>query len=353
MKESSRTLALLPPWLLLVAGAVVPAAPAHTQERYRATRTENFRAEPDPNGPLLATVQEGGELAGGSRRGGWVEITLEGWIWARSVDRSDRDGFDLRVGGAGENLRAEPNGRVVARLRSGALLDEVTRREGWVQVRRRGWMWRESLTPLVVSSSAPGDASNGQTPDPGRAAPAAERPAPGSQQPSLDRALTMARTAVLQTPDGDTAGVLAPRTPTRVLARSGEWVRVQFDGWVRETDLRPAGDGVLLGVTGTEVRSRPEDFEGQVLQWTLQLLALQTADELRREMPRGTRYLLVRGPLPEAGFVYVMLTAEQAARLADVPPLQELTVVGRVRVARSRYVGNPILELIDVAAAHP
>ena len=161
----------------------------------------------------------------------------------------------------------------------------------------------------------------------------------------------MARTAILQVPDGDTTGVLGPRAPARVLARSGEWVRVQFEGWVRETDLRPAGEGVLLGVTGAEVRGRPEDFEGQMLQWTLQFLAIQTADELRREMPQGTRYLLTRGPLPEAGFVYVMLSDEQAARLSDLAPLTQLTVLGRVRVARSRYVGNPILELIDLAAA--
>ena len=321
-------------------------APAAAQDRYRTARAENFRAEPDPNGPLLATVQEGSDLAGGSRRGGWVEITLEGWIWARSVDRSDRDGFDLRVGSAGENLRAAPNGPVLARLRNGTLLDELERREGWVHVRRTGWMWRASLAP------ASGPSAERQAPGTDPTA-SAERRAPSAEQPSLDRALTMSRTAVLQVPDGDTTGVLAPRTPARVLARSGEWVRVQFEGWVRETDLRPAGAGVLLGVTGTEVRSRPEEFEGQVLQWTLQLLAIQTADELRRDMPQGTRYLLARGPLPEAGFVYVMLTAEQAARLADLAPLTELTVVGRVRVARSRYVGNPVLELIDVAAAQP
>lgn len=334
---------MLPPWVLFVAALGAAALPAAAQDRWRAIRGENFRAEADPQAALLATVAEGIELRGGARQGGWIEVTLEGWIWARSVDRSDRAGFDLRVGGNGENLRAEPNGRVVARFRGGALLNELTRREGWVHVRRTGWIWRQSLEPI-----------GGVAPAPARSSPAAGGQSPsraGEREsvPTLDRVLTAGRTSLLRTPEGDTAGTLAPGTAARVLSRSGEWVRVRVEGWVRDTEVRPAGDGVLLGVTGSEVRAAPEAFEGQVLQWPLQYIALQTADELRREMAPGTPYLLARGPIPEPGFVYVTLTPDQVRRLEELPALTTLTVVGRVRVARSRYVGNPILELIDLA----
>lgn len=336
---------MLPPWLGIVLALTTAVMPAAAQERYRVVRGENFRAEADPQAALLATVAEGSELPGGARQGGWVEVTLEGWIWARSVGPSDRAGFDLRVAGNGENLRVEPNGRVLARLRGGTLLDELGRREGWAHVRRTGWVWRQSLE-AVGTPGAPR-----ATPGPAAAARGA---APlRDSVPTLDRVLTGSRTPLLRTPDGDTAGTLVQGTGARVLSRSGEWVRVQFEGWVRETDVRPAGAGVLLGVTGAEVRAAPETFEGQILQWPLQYIALQKADDLRREMAPGTPYLLARGPLPEPGFVYVMLSPDQVRRLEELPALTTLRVVGRVRVGRTRYVGNPILELIDLAVTEP
>jgi hypothetical protein len=160
----------------------------------------------------------------------------------------------------------------------------------------------------------------------------------------------VANTASLYTvPGGSETATLQGDTPVRVVTRSGEWVRIQTEGWVRESDLKPGTDGVLEGVTGAEVRSRPEEYEGRLLQWTLQYLATQQADELRNEMREGESYMLARGPLPEAGFVYVTLSQEQQAEVERFSPLTQLVVIGRVRVARSRYLGNPILELVDLA----
>jgi hypothetical protein len=87
------------------------------------------------------------------------------------------------------------------------------------------------------------------------------------------------------------------------------------------------------------------------LRWTLQYIALQTADELRRDMPPGQRYMLARGPMPEMGFVYVLVSPDQARALEALSPLAYVTVVGRVRTARSQYLGNPILDLVDFAVA--
>jgi hypothetical protein len=139
----------------------------------------------------------------------------------------------------------------------------------------------------------------------------------------------------------------------RVLARSGEWVRVASEGWIRESDLRPAAGGVLVGVTAAEVRSNPALFEGKLLQWSVQYIALQTADELRREIPVGQRYMLARGPLPEAGFVYVILSSEQAAQLERLRPLAELVIIARVKVGRSQFLANPVLELVDLSVRRP
>jgi hypothetical protein len=166
---------------------------------------------------------------------------------------------------------------------------------------------------------------------------------------SLDRAVTAQQARLLTTPDGDEKAVLGSETPVRVLARSGDWVRVQTEGWIRETDLRPAAEGVLEGVTGAEVRASPSEFEGRLLQWTVQFLAIQEADELRSEIPNGQPYMLARGPLPEAGFVYVMIPQNRLTEVERLAPLAQLEIIGRVRAARYRYLGKPIVELIDMS----
>jgi hypothetical protein len=122
---------------------------------------------------------------------------------------------------------------------------------------------------------------------------------------------------------------------------------VQLEGWIRESDLESAAVGVLQGVTGAELRSRPEDFEGQLLQWTVEFVSLQIADALRRDIPEGRQYMLARGPLPENGFVYVVCSAQQIAVIEDLAPLTRLMMIGRVRQARSQYLGNPVLDLVD------
>jgi hypothetical protein len=171
--------------------------------------------------------------------------------------------------------------------------------------------------------------------------------------PLLERAVTADRTTMYRTPEGDEVGVLGPDSPLRVLARSGEWVRVQTEGWVRESDLRTSAPGVLIGVSGAEVRANPNEFEGRLVQWVVQFVAMQSADEIRRDIPEGRPYMLARGPLPETGFLYAIVTAEQLEQLERMPPLSELVIIGRIRTARSYYLGNPVLELVELAPRQP
>jgi hypothetical protein len=312
--------------LLVFAGLTAPLA---AQTRYRVASDENFRQEPSAQGRLLGRVNEGTDLAGGDTRDGFVEVTLEGWIWERSVRATTTAGFDLTVSSArGENLRAEPSGAVIARLLQGTLLTEVERSQGWVHVRRVGWMWGRSL----AAQDQPARARSGVAP------PTAA---------SLDWMTIAAGAPLLVAPEGDTLGAVRGAAPARVIARANGWARVQLEGWVRESDLQAAADGALSGVSGAEVRSGGRTFEGKALQWTVQYIAVQTADALRRDMPAGQPYMLARGPLPEAGFVYLLLSAEQARAVAELTPLTYLTIVGRVRTARSQYLGNPILTLED------
>lgn len=347
MAQSSSVRATLPACgaALLAAGllAGVPArAPA--QARYRATRADNFRQQPGPDQKVLGSVYQGAEVTAGQTKDGWVEVTLEGWVWGRSLGPTTRDGFHLAVTtGGGENLRAQPNGRVLARLAQGFLLDSVSRAGGWVQVRRTGWMRGQSLEPVGAPTVAAPSAPPPPTRDP---------PVPAGSA-SLDRAVTAHQTDVRRVPEGESTGTLLEDTPVRVLARSGEWVRVATEGWIRETDLKPASAGVLAGVSGAEVRARPAEFEGKTVQWGVQYLALQTADELRREIPQGQRYMLARGPLPEAGFIYVILSPSWLTRIEQLQPLAGLVIIARIKTGRSQYLGNPVVELVDLVVRQP
>lgn len=349
----------LPAWLVVCACtlAAVVAAPAHAQARYRAARAENFRQQPGPDQKILGSVYQGTELIAGQSKDGWVEATLEGWIFGRSVGKTTRDGHDLAVTvRGGENLRAVPGGRVLARLANGFLLDQVSRGDnGWVQVRRTGWMWGESLEPVRgAGTTAPG-APTSAAAQRAAADPAASLAPGASRAPaaSLDRAVTARQAGLHRMPDTEPTGSLAEGTPVRVLARSGEWVRVATEGWIRASDLKPSSPGVLAGVSGAEVRARPDEFEGRTVQWSVEFVALQTADELRPEIPTGQRYLLARGPLPESGFIYVIVPAALIERIERLQPLAQLVIIARVKAGRSQYLGNPVVELVDLAVRRP
>ena len=74
------------------------------------------------------------------------------------------------------------------------------------------------------------------------------------------------------------------------------------------------------------------------------------ADELRPEMPLGHAYLLARGPLPETGFVYVLVSKQQASQLQGLKPLDEMTATVTVRTARTRYLATPVVEVIRMGS---
>lgn len=342
MWQSSHLVKALPALFgALVLTYTLPPAALQGQDVYRLKWNENFRREPDPQGVLLAFVQEGTDVAVTGRQEAWLQVTLEGWIWARSVRADARDGHDLVVSASnGENLRAEPNGQRLARLSTGALLDEVERQGGWVRVRRTGWIFGQSLERVQTAATAP-PPPDGTT----------ERRNDGTGAAvGLDRAVTRDSTSLYRIPDGPPVGKLDREAPVKVLARSGGWVRIQTEGWIREDDLKPSAPGVLVGVSAAELRSRPEEFVGKVLQWTLQFIAVKSPDDLRPDVPEGRPYVLARGPQPEQGFVYLIVTDAQLARFRQVPELATIVILGRVRVARSRYLQVPVLDLIEMQA---
>lgn len=338
----------------LVCWCAVAPAEASAQTALLTTR-ENFRAEAD--GTKLAEVMEGEELPVRGREGRWLRVELRGWIWSRSVRTTDRDGFDVVVGvDGGENLRAEPRGRIRARLLEGMLLDELGREPGWIEVRRSGWLWRPSV------ELREGEEGSGEAPeaDPGEAPGDRERPAPSRSPESPDVPAEWLEVPdggrpVLSAPDGDTLGVSIGGTALRVLDREGGWARVRLEGWVWSP---PGGSEegedaleVLRDVTPAELAAEPDRYRGRLVEWSLRFISLERAERIRTDFYQGEPFMLTRGPGDRSGFIYVAVPPEKLPEAEALQSLAGITVVARVRTVASELTGNPILELLELRTA--
>jgi hypothetical protein len=336
--QSSRAVCALPVVLWLALPASLAA-----QARYRVT-TDGAWFYQEAGGKRLARLARGSVVSGGSEQGDWLGVEVEGWIFATSVGPTPRAGYDLAVTRAPEeNLRSAPAGALVGRLPEGFALNRVAEgsTDRWVHVTRAGWVQRSDVEPVAqtVSSRRAGTDTGSRDTTVAASAPV---------DPS--RLESARRTVLYRAPEGAPTGTLAPAAPLRVLGRSGDWTRVQLEGWVKSADLETAPPGVLVGVSAAELRADPQRYAGQLLRWTLQFLALQQADELRPDIPAGATYLLARGPLPERGFVYVVVPEAKRAVLETLAPLTVIQVTARVRTGRSRFLGNPVLDLTSFEA---
>ena len=317
---------------------VLATLPALLAAQTRVNQSAALRKE--PGGNVLGTISAGATATTGKTQGDWTAVTIEGWVYTPSTGQSTRDGFEVAITAAsGENLRATPDGAVLGRLQNGTLLERVGTQGKWTHVRRSGWMSAKALTAQAA-------------PAPARPAKAAPKPPPDSAPPAADsgpdRVAALRATTLALEPDGTALATLATGTSAQVIGRNGEWVQVELQGWVRESDLSEPASAAIPGVTVAQVRANPSKYVGQLLDWKVQFISIQTADELRPEIPNGAKYLLTRGPLPEPGFVYVIVTAQQLPTFQAASPLQEFTVRGRLRATQTRYLPTPVLELVQV-----
>lgn len=297
--------------LLLLASPLVAQAPLRLTQEARF-----FKA---PQSQALGTLLPGLEVLPGKTSGGAIEVSFDGWLPTRSLGRFNRDGFDAVVSRRpSETLRAAPDGATVARLQTGVGFVKLETRGSWTRVRRKAW-----IDPKLLPAASP-------------------------ESYGPDRAELVRKAPLAIVPAGAAIGSVDSGAGARVIARSGGWSRVQVEAWVPDSTLRPAEAGVLVGVSQAEVRANPSQYVGRVVEWRLQFVAIQKADELRPEIPAGQSYLLMRGPLPEPGFVYVILPQNQLARYEQLPALKELTLRGVIRAATSRYLPTPVLELVAV-----
>jgi hypothetical protein len=96
------------------------------------------------------------------------------------------------------------------------------------------------------------------------------------------------------------------------------------------------------------VAAAPDDYRGEVLQWDLQFISLERAEDLRTDFYANEPFLLTRTGDGDEGFVYVAIPPERLREAEGLSPLERIRVVGRVRTGSSRLTGNPILELLSL-----
>lgn len=307
----------------------VQGASGQTQARVRSE--ENVRRE--PNGEIVARVEAGAVLPVVGRQDRWLEVDLQGWVWARSLQMAEGNAFDLVVSEPqGENLRDAPSGAIVARLGRGTYLQEVERSTGWIRVSRRAWVWSESVveTDRDVEVAAGNDA-------PAAVVPGGFSPAGGSGA------------AILTSPDGDTLAQALAGTELEVMAREGSWARVRLEGWTwmpETATVEPSGDEPRGPLTPEDLAADPDGYRGRVVSWRLQFISLERAETVRTDFFEGEPFLLTRFGGPDGPFVYVAVPPDRSEEMAGLVPLERLEVTARVRTGSSALTSTPIIDLL-------
>jgi hypothetical protein len=151
-------------------------------------------------------------------------------------------------------------------------------------------------------------------------------------------------------PDGQPFATLSPRMTLEPVAHDKGWVRVRTEGWVKETDVAPV-DSTHSVLTAADLRADPEGSRGKHVRWDVEVLAMATADPLRKGLNPDEPYLLVRGPGSESALLYVAIPPRMLAdarSLASLAPVA-VTIAATVRVGRSEPVGIPILDAQSLA----
>jgi hypothetical protein len=139
---------------------------------------------------------------------------------------------------------------------------------------------------------------------------------------------------------------LASSTNLQVLAREGNWTRVRLEGWIWLPEGADEGAGVS-DATLASVVVAPDDYRGEVVQWDLQFISLERAEEIRTDFYETEPFLLTRMGDGDQSFVYVAIPPERLGEAQRLDPLERIRVLGRVRTGSARLTGSPILELLS------
>lgn len=131
--------------------------------------------------------------------------------------------------------------------------------------------------------------------------------------------------------------------------RERGWVKVRVEGWVPESYFVPADTAYGATLSAADLRADPDGHRGKLVRWRVQIVGMQTADPLRRDMRENEPFLLAIGPEGEEATLYVTVPQGLVSEARAIPPLTFVILTARVRTGRSNPTGAPILELVSIA----
>lgn len=331
-------------------------------------------------GGVIAILKQGTTVTVGPARGGEVFVTFVGWVDGSKLG-AGRDSFPAQLTGPiAMRLRSAPSmkGAILGEVKPGAGLYTLSKQASWANVRRGGWVDAKALPGDVARNAPAAPAPKPAAPvvkTPARpvvAAPVVKTPAkpvaaapppvaatldpapaadaPVTIEPAPDGALRMARTAVARGwPNGQVVGQIGVGTVVVPLARARGWVRVRADVWVQERDVVSADVASGVSLSAADLRADPEGTRGKTVRWEVQVLALQYADPLRRDLAVDEPYFLAKGPGAEDQLMYLAIPPSLLTEARSIQALTRLLVTARVRTGRSQPVGIPILDILSLA----
>lgn len=163
--------------------------------------------------------------------------------------------------------------------------------------------------------------------------------------PSNDSYNVAVPSVLRDAPSAAPIGELRKAANVEVIARDRGWTRVRIEGWVPDSVLTPADTTFRAGLSAADLRADPAAARGKMVVWTVEFLALQTADPLRHGLADEEPYILARGPNAENALLYLVIPPSLMGTARALQPLAKITVTARVRDGRSEPVGIPILDL--------
>ncbi len=344
----ARARILLPPALAFVCAAAAVAGLARDgtdpSDRLEVVVEETV-LKWSATGRLLGHLHRGTVLERLGGRSDWTRVGVRGWMWRPSLERSG-DGW--RVTPVRENLRAEPNGRILGTLERGVKVRRGAENGKWFEVEMIGWLPDSAVRSGATVPAEGGDASDSA----GRADPSVEESATGragepasTPAPPVRGGETASRVEMeigLRTaPGGAILAHLPAGTVLRAVERRGAWTRVEIEGWVPSESVRTDGS---TASAPEAVALAPERFTGRRIQWTLEHVALQRAEEWRAEFESGEWYGLARVP-GRTAYVYLVVPPALLNEFRGLSPFETIRVEGRIRTGRSELTGNPIVEV--------
>ncbi len=344
----------------LATGAAWTAAGAQTV----LTAAADGRAA--PGGAAIVSIRSGTKVAIVSTKEASVLVTVEGWVDASRLT-SKLDSFPASVDSkAPLRVRASASDKaaIIAELHTRTGVLTLGKSGTWMRIKRSAWIAASALpkktaekSPAVVVAKPPVTRQPAAS-TPAKAAPAPAPVAPQSEsvanaQPATQApsgAMSVTRTTkLLAAPGGAAVADMAAGALVQPLAHDHGFVKVRVEGWVPERELSPADNSLGSQLTAADLRADPDGTRGKIVQWDVEVLSLQTADPLRRELARDEPYLLAKGPGTENALLYLAVPPSLLTQAKALPPLARVLITARVRAGHSEPVGIPILDLKSIS----